>query len=103
MVKIAVIKTGGKQYLVKENDIITVDLLPNKEKETVELETLAIFDDEGKELKLGMPNLKKNVSAEIIRHFKGDKIRVAKFKSKVRYRKVKGFRARLTQLKITKI
>lgn len=103
MSKIAVVKTGGKQYLAKVGTLLTVDLLPNKEKETVDLETLAIFDEEGKELELGKPTLKKTVTVEIIKHLKGDKIRVAKFKSKVRYRKVKGFRARLTQIKITKI
>ena len=101
--KIAVVKIGGKQYLAREEALLTVDLLPNKEKEIINLETLAVFDAEGKELELGKPNLKKTVTAEIIQHLKGDKIRVAKFKSKVRYRKVKGFRAKLTQIKITKI
>jgi len=103
MGKVAVIKTGGKQYLAKENSLLNVDLLPNKEKETVELETLALFDEEGKEVELGKPNLKKMVTAEIVKHLRGDKIRVAKFKSKVRYRKVRGFRADITQIKITKI
>jgi len=103
MVKVAVVKTGGKQYLAKADSVLNVDLLPNKEKETIELETLAYFDEEGKEFELGKPNLKKTVTAEVIKHLRGDKIRVAKFKSKVRYRKVRGFRADLTQIKITKI
>lgn len=103
MNKFAVIKTGGKQYLVKEGDQIVVDKLDNKEKEKVELETLAIFDEEGKELALGTPNLEKKVVAEVISHDKGEKIRVARFKAKVRYRKVKGFRPLLTTLKIAKI
>ncbi len=103
MVNFAVVKTGGKQYLVKEQDIITVDKLPNKEKETVELPVLAMFDNEGKSLKLGMPTLAKGIKAEVISQVKGDKIRVAKFKAKVRYRKVTGFRPHLTQLKIVKI
>ena len=103
MVNFAVVKTGGKQYLVKENDTINVDRLPNKEKETVELPVLAMFDNEGKSLELGMPTLAKGIKAEVISQVKGDKIRVAKFKAKVRYRKVTGFRAQLTQLKIVKI
>lgn len=103
MNKFAVIKTGGKQYLVKEDDQIVVDKLDNKEKEKVELETLAIFDDEGKELEIGTPNLEKKVLAEVVSHDKGEKIRVARFKAKVRYRKVKGFRPLLTTLKIVKI
>lgn len=111
MVDYAVVKTGGKQYLVKENDMITVDKLSDfteasaekEKKETVELETLAIFDTEGKTFELGTPFLTKKVKAEIVFTGKGEKIRVARFKAKVRYRKVRGFRPQLTTLKITKI
>ncbi len=103
MVNYAVVKTGGKQYLVKENDVITVDKLPNKEKDIVELPVLVMFDDEGKSIELGTPVLPKAIKAEVIAQVKGEKIRVAKFKAKVRYRKVTGFRSQLTQLKIVKI
>lgn len=103
MVTYAVVKTGGKQYLVKEGITIIVDKL-NLEKGTkIELETLLKFNEEGKAFKLGQPLLKEKVSAEVIDNVKGDKIRIAKFKAKSRYRKVRGFRARLTKLKITKI
>ena len=103
MVTYAVVKTGGKQYLVKERMTITVDQL-NLEKGTeIKLETLLKFDEEGKVFKLGQPLLKEKVSAEVIDNVKGDKIRIAKFKAKSRYRKVRGFRARLTKLKIIKI
>ena len=47
--------------------------------------------------------LEEKVSAEVVDNVKGDKIRIAKFKAKSRYRKVRGFRARLTKLKIIKI
>ena len=103
MVNYAVVKTGGKQYLVKEGDLITVDRLPNKEKEKIDLVTLAVFDTEGKAFELGNPFLTKKVKAEIVMTGKGEKIRVARFKAKVRYRKVKGFRPQLTTLKIIKI
>lgn len=103
MVTYAVVKTGGKQYLVKEGMTITVDQL-NLEKDTkIELETLLKFNEEGKAFELGQPLLKEKVSAEVIDNVKGDKIRIAKFKAKSRYRKVRGFRARLTKLKIVKI
>lgn len=103
MVNFAVIKTGGKQYLVKEGLEIVVDRLQDKEKDKIDLETLMIFDEDGKQVDIGMPNLNKKVQAEVISHSKGDKIRIAKFKSKVRYRKVRGFRPFLTTLKIIKI
>jgi len=100
---LAVIKTGGKQYLVKEGDFITVDKIEAKEKEKVNLETLMIFDDQGNNLDLGTPTLTKKVEAEVVSHSKGEKIRVARFKAKVRYRRVKGFRPLLTTLRIVKI
>lgn len=103
MAKYAVVKTGGKQYLVKDNDEIVVDRIGVKEKDTVELEALAKFDNEKLDIELGEPFLKQKVSASVMQHLKGDKIRVARFKSKVRYRKVKGFRGALTKLKIVKI
>ncbi|MDO8741532.1 MAG: 50S ribosomal protein L21 [Candidatus Roizmanbacteria bacterium] len=103
MVTYAVVKTGGKQYLVKEGMTITVDQLNLEKGKKLELETLLKFDEEGKAFELGKPLLKEKVSAEVIDNIKGDKIRIAKFKAKSRYRKVRGFRAKLTQLKILKI
>lgn len=102
MSKFAVVKTGGKQFIVKENDELVVDRMEGKENEKVEIEKLTQFDSEKGDIELGTPVLGK-VSAQIISHLKGDKIRVAKFKAKVRYRKVKGFRAQLTKLKILQI
>lgn len=101
MVKQAVVKTGGKQYLVKENDTIVVDKVAAKAKEKISLETLLIFDDKG--IELGKPALAKKVEAEVLDHVKGDKIRVARFRAKSRYRRVKGFRSSLTKIKIIKI
>lgn len=103
MTQHAVIKTGGKQYIVKENDELIVEKIDAKDKEMVELEKLAEFDAEKTTLELGMPLLKDKVSAVVISQLKGDKIRVAKFKAKVRYREVMGFRPKLTKIKITKI
>ncbi len=103
MVNLAVVKTGGKQYIVRENDSITVDHLDAKEKDEVDITALATFDSEGKSLQMGTPELKGKVKAEVVAHGKGEKIRVARFKAKVRYRRVKGFRPQLTTLKIKKI
>lgn len=103
MVKIAVVKTGGRQYLVKENDFLVIDHLDKKEGEKIMLETLAIFDEDGKEVIIEKDKLKNQVEAQVISHGKGEKIRVARFKAKVRYRRVKGFRPLLTKIQITKI
>jgi len=103
MAKIAVIRTGGKQYLVKENQEILVDQLPFKAKTKINLEALAIIDTEKDNLQLGTPVLKETIKAEIKENLKGDKLRIAKFKAKSRYRKVKGYRHQLSKIKIDKI
>jgi large subunit ribosomal protein L21 len=103
MVIYGVVKTGGKQYLVKEGMEITVDLMNSEKNKKVDLDALLKFDEEGKTFELGKPLLKDKIVAEVIDHVKGDKIRIAKFKAKSRYRKVRGFRAKLTKLKIIKI
>jgi large subunit ribosomal protein L21 len=102
MVNVAVVKAGGKQYIVREGDLLTVDKLEAKDK-TVELDALAVFSEDGSAVEVGMPVLDKKIKAEVVAEGKGEKIRVAKFKAKVRYRKVRGFRPQLTTLKIGKV
>jgi len=103
MVMYTVVKTGGKQYLVKDKMELTVDLMDAEKGKKVELDALLKFDDEGKTFELGNPFLKNKVTAEVVDKVLGEKIRIAKFKAKSRERKVRGFRAKLTKLKITKI
>jgi large subunit ribosomal protein L21 len=103
MVKIAVVRTGGKQYLVQENQEISVDRLPEEVKKTVELETLALIDTEKNEVQLGAPVLKTTTKVEIVENLQADKVRVAKFKAKTRYRKVRGYRHQLSKIKVVKI
>lgn len=97
---ISVVKTGGKQYMVRAGDLITVDHLDAPVGSKVTLVKLAEFALDGSTLKLGAPALSETVAAEIVETGKGNKIRVAKFKAKVRYRKVMGFRPHLTKLRI---
>ncbi|PIP63555.1 50S ribosomal protein L21 [Candidatus Roizmanbacteria bacterium CG22_combo_CG10-13_8_21_14_all_34_12] len=103
MVMYRVVKTGGKQYLVKDGMEITVDLIDSEKGKKVELETLLKFDDEGKTFELGAPFLKDKVTAEVVDNVLGEKIRIARFKAKSRERKVRGFRSKLTKLKIIKV
>ena len=103
MVMYTVVKTGGKQYLVKDGMEITVDLMDSEKGKKVDLDVLLKFDSEGKTFELGQPLLKEKVTAEVIDNVLGEKIRIAKFKAKSRFRKVRGFRSKLTKLKIIKI
>ncbi len=99
----AVIKTGGKQYRVSQGDIIEVDRLSlEKDGKVIFNDVLLIATENG--IKIGKPNLSgEKVEGKLLEHLKGDKIRVSKFKSKVRYRRVTGFRASLSKVQIEKI
>lgn len=100
---LAVIKSGGKQYIVKSGDVITVDKIDGDVGTKVELVKLANISTDGSAVELGTPQMKSSVSAEIVESGKGTKIRVAKFKAKVRYRRVTGFRPMLSKLKILSV
>jgi large subunit ribosomal protein L21 len=98
----AVIKTGGKQYLVKEGEILSVEILPKKAGEKIEFEALLVAA--GDDVKVGKPTVKgAKVSAEVVEHGKGDKVRVIKFHRKARFKKVYGHRQPFTKVKIEKI
>ena len=80
MSKIAVIKTGGKQYKVKEGDDLKIEKLKADVGAKVDFETLLIADEEGKDMQVGTPSLGEKVKGEILEHGKGKKITVVKFK-----------------------
>ena len=95
----AVIKTGGKQYKVKKGDILKVEKLNKKPGETVVFEEVLLAGD-----KIGAPKVEgSQVKAEVLAEGKGKKIRVVKYKAKVRYHKVYGHRQPFTQVRILEI
>jgi large subunit ribosomal protein L21 len=103
MTKIAVIKTGAKQYKVKEGDSLRVEKLEAAIGSKVKLETLLIAESDGTSVNLGKPSLGESVTAEVLEHAKADKVSVIKFKNKVHYKKNVGHRQHYTKLKITTI
>jgi len=99
----AVIATGGKQYKVSVGDVIEIDRLSNKEGETFDFNDVLLVELGG-EVKIGKPKVDgAKVSATVLEIKRGEKIRVAKFKAKSRYRRSKGFRAELSKVKIEEI
>lgn len=96
---IAVIKTGGKQYLVKEGQVLSVEHISGKKTgDSVEFE--ALFMDTGSEATIGTPSLSKKVPATIIEMGKDDKKIVVKYKAKSRYHKKRGHRQPYARVKI---
>lgn len=98
----AVIRSGNKQYKVAVGDVISVDSLASKNAETNEVifDEVLLLNEEGK-VKVGTPLVKATVKADLVKHYKGDKMRISRFKAKSNYRRVVGFRHSLTEVKIT--
>ncbi|MFH1047182.1 MAG: 50S ribosomal protein L21 [Patescibacteria group bacterium] len=101
---IAVIETGGKQYLVKPGDRLKVEKLEVNEGETLTFEPLLVADENDKEVQVGTPTVKgAKVTAEVIGAGRSRKVEVVKYKPKIRYKKLTGHRQHFTELKITDI
>ncbi len=98
----AVIETGGKQYLVKTGDTLKIEKLPVEAgKDMVFDKVLLLANEDGTGVSMGHPYLDgTTVSANVLEQGKGDKIRVVKYKRKVRYRRAIGHRQLFTKVKI---
>jgi len=97
----AVIKTGGKQYKVAENDVITVERLEGEAGDTVTLGDVLMVG-EGADVTVGAPLVDgAKVTAEIVEQGRGPKIVIFKKRRRQNYRRTKGHRQLLTTLKVT--
>jgi large subunit ribosomal protein L21 len=97
----AIVRTGGKQYRVEQGQSLLVERLPAKEGDKVALEPLFLRD--GDNLADGEDLAKATVSAKVVAHERGPKIRVLKFKPKRGYKRRSGHRQGLTRLEVTEI
>ncbi|MFA7286552.1 MAG: 50S ribosomal protein L21 [Patescibacteria group bacterium] len=99
----AVIKTGGKQYVVTEQQQLDIEKIEGEEGAVITLKDVLLVSDD-KKVTIGTPMLEKAaVQATILKQGRARKIRVVKFKSKVRYHKVQGHRQPFTKIQVTKI
>jgi len=98
----AVVKIGGKQFIVTEKQTILVDLLPEGTKD-LKLDALLTID--GENIEVGTPAVKGVVvTATVIDDLvKGDKIRVIRYKAKKRVHKENGHRQKYSRVEITSI
>jgi len=94
----AIITVGGKQYRVREGERLLVDRLKTDEGKTFNPRVLLIGGDGKTDL---TPST--TVTARVVGHTLGDKIRIGKYKKRTGYRKHTGFRASLTQIEIEAI
>lgn len=103
MSKYAIIQLQGKQYQVQEGDEFLVDQLEKEAGSKFEVTDVLLLVN-GEDRKIGQPLVEgAKVSCELVSNQKGEKIRVAKYKSKSRYRKVIGHRQYQSTVKVLKI
>jgi len=101
MAKIAIIETGGKQYLVTRDSVLDVEKLPLEKDGKITFEKVLLTDD-GKETKVGNPYLSgAKVSAELVKEGRAPKVTVIRYRQKSRYFKKKGHRQPFTKVRIT--
>ena len=99
----AVIRSGGKQYKVKPNQLLDVERLPADVGAVVELSDVLMVAD-GDDVTVGQPRVTgARVVAEVMEHGRGPKLIVFKYKNKTRYRKKTGHRQAYTRLAIRQI
>lgn len=101
---LAIIRTGGKQYIVKEDQELKVELLPFDEKtKKIAFEDVLLVDD-GKKINIGQPQVKgAKVSADVLETVKAKKVTIIKHHPKKHYRRKQGHRQQYLKVKITKI
>ena len=99
----AVLKTGGKQYKVAQNDVIIVEKLVAEAGSTIDLDEVLMVG-EGESLRVGAPSLDgAKVTAEVLEQKRGKKVIVFKKRRRHNYRRKNGHRQNHTILKITAI
>jgi large subunit ribosomal protein L21 len=94
----AIISVGGKQYRVREGEKLLVDRLKTDEGKTFNPDVLFLGGDGD-----GTLSPRTQVTARVVGHVLGDKIRIGKRRAKTGYRKQTGFRAHLSQIEIQSI
>ncbi len=100
---LAVIKTGGKQYLVSPGNKIKVEKIDGKEDKEINFADILLVV-KGKKIEIGAPLVKDaKVIGRIIKQGRGKKVIIFKYKPKKRYKKKQGHRQPYTEIEITDI
>jgi large subunit ribosomal protein L21 len=101
MTMYAIVKTGGKQYRVQQDETLLIERLPVEDGATVALQTLLLVD--GDDVVDGDDLATVTVEARVIAHERGPKLRIVKFKPKRGYKRRNGHRQELTRIQVTSL
>ena len=100
---LAVIRTGGKQYLVSPGQKIKIEKVEKKEGSEITFNEILLLEKQ-KKLEIGKPLVKgAKVIGKILRHGKAKKMIILKYKTRKRYKKKLGHRQPFTEVEIVKI
>lgn len=104
MANLAVIQSGGKQYLVKAGDMLRVEKLEAQDGDALSFDPILVMEEDGSGAKVGAPTVKgAAVKATVVRTAKADKIYIIKFHAKTRYKRKNGHRQPFTEIKIDSV
>jgi len=99
----AIVDSGGKQYKVREGEILRVEKLSGEVGDSISFDRILMFSD-GENVNVGTPLLEDvAVSGHIVEHGKAKKIIVFKYKRRKRYRRKRGHRQQFTAVKVDSI
>lgn len=99
----AIVETGGKQYRVKEGDVLFIEKIEGEAADTVEFDSVLAVSNDG-DLNLGKPFVEgAKVKAEVLEQGKDKKIIVFKFRAKNNFRKKQGHRQPYTKIQVKEI
>jgi large subunit ribosomal protein L21 len=100
---LAIIKTGGKQYVVKPGDKLEVEKLDTKAGEEISFSEVLLVE-KNKKTDIGAPMVSgATVKAKVLSHGKDDKVIIFKYKPKKRFKRKVGHRQPFTQIEIVSI
>lgn len=99
----AIVEIGGKQYKVKEKDVLRVEKLLGEENSNVQIGNVLLAVD-AKDIKIGAPYVSNaSVDLKIRKQGRGDKVVIFKMKSKKRYKRLRGHRQPESEVEVVKI
>ncbi len=100
----AIINDRGRQYIVKEGDIVSIDRMEIAPETTLEFDRVMSLIESDSKVKFGKPYIENaKVTAKVVENKRDDKVLVFKFKRRKNYKRLKGHKQEYTIVKIEKI
>lgn len=100
---LAVIKTGGKQYIVSEKKKVKIEKIDAKEGKEITFKDVLLLE-KAKKIEVGKPTVKNaKVLGKVLKQGRAKKVEIFKYKPKKRYKVKRGHRQPYTEIEITKV